>query len=90
MDYFNSFAQNLAPEWAIAGDTFQASDDIVIAALDATAAPDVASAYHISGYPTIKFFPKGGDVNAPEDYTGGRVADDIVEYVTIMCFASKL
>jgi len=73
--------KNLAPEWAIAGDTFQAKDDIVIAALDATTAPDIASTYHITGYPTIKYFPKGGDVSAPEEYTGGRVADDIVEWV---------
>lgn len=70
--------KNLAPEWAIAGDTFQPTDDIIIAAVDATEAPELSSAFGIQGYPTIKYFPKGSDMTSPEDYEGGRVADEIV------------
>lgn len=75
--------KNLAPEWAIAGDTFTESDGIIIAAVDATQANDIASRYDVKGYPTIKYFPKG-DVGAPQDYTGGRTADSIVQWVNGM------
>jgi protein disulfide-isomerase-like protein len=71
--------KNLAPEWQIAGETFDANDDIVIAALDATEAGEIASRYEVKGYPTIKFFPKGS--KEPEEYTGGRTADTIVSWV---------
>jgi thiol-disulfide isomerase/thioredoxin len=55
--------------------------DIVIAAVDATVSGDVAKKYGVSGYPTIKFFPKGGDVEKAEEYDGGRSADTIVSWV---------
>jgi len=73
--------KNLAPEWAIAGDTFLESDDIVIAAVDATAAGKIASRFEVKGYPTIKFFAKGASAAKPEDYSGGRTADAIVKWV---------
>lgn len=69
--------KNLAPEWKLAGETFQAADDIKIIAIDATEAPKLSKDYKIQGYPTIKFFPKGSV--EPEDYNGGRTADDIVK-----------
>lgn len=72
--------KNLAPEWKIAGDTFTAEDDIIIAAVDATENQKLASDYGIKGYPTIKFFPKNAPVN-PIDYDGGRTADTIVQWV---------
>ena len=50
--------KNLAPEWEIAGNTFDENDDITIAALDATTAQNLAEKYGVQGYPTIKFFPK--------------------------------
>lgn len=70
--------KNLAPEWAIAGSTFDENDDIVIADIDATAAQELASKFEVRGYPTIKFFPKS---KVPEEYTGGRTADTIVSWV---------
>ena len=69
----------LAPEWEVAGKTFQAEDDIRIAAVDATAAQALASKYGIKGYPTIKFFPKGS--TTPEEYKGGRTAETIIKWV---------
>mmetsp|Transcript_7837 Transcript_7837/g.5881 ORF Transcript_7837/g.5881 Transcript_7837/m.5881 type:complete len:375 (+) Transcript_7837:72-1196(+) len=71
--------KNLAPEWKIAGETFQDGDDIKIAAVDATVSASLASKYGVQGYPTIKFFPKGS--TSPEDYTGGRTSDTIVSWV---------
>jgi protein disulfide-isomerase A6 len=71
--------KNLAPEWKIAGETFQPNDDIKIAAVDATESQDLAEKYGVKGYPTIKYFPKGS--TEPEDYQGGRTAPDIVNWV---------
>lgn len=71
--------KSLAPEWKLAGETFQPSDDIKIAALDATEASEVASRYDVKGYPTIKYFPKGS--TTPEEYNGGRTADTIISWV---------
>jgi protein disulfide-isomerase A6 len=73
--------KNLAPEWKIAGDTFQPEDDIVIAAFDATTSQDIAGRFGIKGYPTIKYFPKQTDVSKPEEYDGGRTADAIINWV---------
>jgi len=73
--------KNLAPEWKIAGETFQEGDDIKIAAMDATEASEIAQKFGVSGYPTIKFFPKSAPIESPEDYSGGRTADTIVSWV---------
>lgn len=56
--------------------TYFEFSDIVIAALDATTASSIAAKYGVTGYPTIKYFPKGS--TTPEDYKGGRTADTIV------------
>jgi len=71
--------KNLAPEWKIAGETFQEGDDVKIADVDATTAQSLPTKFDIQGYPTIKFFPKGSTF--PEDYQGGRTADTIVKWV---------
>ena len=71
--------KSLAPEWKIAGETFQDGDDILLTALDATAVGEVASKFGVKGYPTIKYFPKGS--TTPEDYNGGRTADQIIQWV---------
>jgi len=71
--------KSLAPEWKIAGETFTENDDIKIIAIDATQAPKLSNDYAIKGFPTIKFFPKGSV--DPEDYNGGRSADEIVQWV---------
>ena len=72
--------KNLAPEWKIAGETFTESDDIVIAAFDATTDNALASKFDVKGYPTIKYFPKGNK-DMPEEYQGGRQAEGIVKWV---------
>ena len=60
--------KNLEPEYKIVGETFQSGDDVKIIAVDATAAPKVASDYKVQGYPTLKFFAKGS--TEPIDYEG--------------------
>jgi len=71
--------KSLAPEWKIAGDTFQPTDDIVIVAVDATVSPKAAQKFGVQGYPTIKYFAKGS--TTAEEYNGGRTADTIIEWV---------
>jgi len=80
--------KNLAPEWEIAGNTFDENDDIIIADIDATAAQDIAQKFGVQGYPTIKYFPKGS--TTPEEYDGGRSADTIVSWVNKKVGANKV
>uniref|UniRef100_A0A7S2UVI5 protein disulfide-isomerase n=1 Tax=Fibrocapsa japonica TaxID=94617 RepID=A0A7S2UVI5_9STRA len=70
----------LAPEYDIVGDTFQPSDGVLIAKVDADAHKDLAQRFGVSGYPTLKWFNKGAKPEA-EDYTEGRTADDIVKFI---------
>jgi len=39
--------------------------------------------YGVSGYPTLKFFPKSN--KAGEDYSGGRNLDDFVAFINEKC-----
>ncbi len=90
----------MAPEWEIAGNTFDENDDIIIADIDATAAQDIAQKFGVQGYPTIKYFPKVficsnvmkffQGSTTPEEYDGGRSADTIVSWVNKKVGANKV
>ncbi|KAL2263656.1 hypothetical protein VTK26DRAFT_5818 [Humicola hyalothermophila] len=73
--------KNLAPTWEALARTFTNDDDVVIAKVDADAETGKATAkeYGVSGYPTIKFFPKGS--TEPVDYNGGRTE---VAFITFL------
>lgn len=43
--------------------------------------------YGVSGYPTLKFFPKGN--KAGEDYDGGRDLEDFVSFINEKCGTSR-
>lgn len=53
--------------------------------------PDVKGAiscrYGVSGFPTLKFFPKSN--KAGEDYDGGRDLDDFVAFINEKCGTSR-
>nr|KAF6296541.1 prolyl 4-hydroxylase subunit beta [Myotis myotis] len=71
----------LAPEYAKAAGKLKAEgSEIRLAKVDATEESDLAQQYGVRGYPTIKFF-KNGDTAAPREYTAGREADDIVNWL---------
>jgi protein disulfide-isomerase A6 len=71
--------KSLAPEYEIVGEAFVRESSVVIAKVDADAHKELGSRFGIQGFPTLKWFPKGS--TTPEDYNGGRSADDIVTFV---------
>ncbi|XP_058755958.1 probable protein disulfide-isomerase A6 [Vicia villosa] len=71
--------KSLAPIYEKVALAFKTEDDVVIANLDADKYRDLAEKYEVSGFPTLKFFPKGN--KAGEDYGGGRDLDDFVAFI---------
>jgi len=71
--------KSLAPEYKIAGETFQPGDDVILVAVDATASPKAAQKFDVKGYPTLKWFSKGS--TTAEEYGGGRSADTIISWI---------
>ncbi|XP_047326689.1 probable protein disulfide-isomerase A6 [Impatiens glandulifera] len=79
--------KSLAPIYEKLGTVFNLEEDVVIANLDADTHKDLAGKYGVSGYPTLKFFPKGN--KAGEDYNGGRDLDDFVTFINEKCGTSR-
>lgn len=50
----------------------------VLATVDATVESELGKRFEVRGYPTIKLFSMGKEV---EDYNGGRKKNDIVKYI---------
>uniref|UniRef100_A0A8C2X1L8 Protein disulfide-isomerase n=1 Tax=Cyclopterus lumpus TaxID=8103 RepID=A0A8C2X1L8_CYCLU len=71
----------LGPEFAKAAGTLKAEGSAVrLGKVDATEETELAQEYGVRGYPTIKFF-KGGEKESPKEYSAGRQADDIVNWL---------
>jgi protein disulfide-isomerase A6 len=71
----------LEPEWKEAG-RILASEDVVLGWVDATVEEQLAYAYQVQGYPTIKIFSGGSKSGTtPYDYPGERVAPALVEFL---------
>lgn len=71
--------KTLKPIWEQLAADFSPESGVSVVQVDAEANPSVASKYGVQGYPTIKFFPKGSAT--PIDYSGGRDAKSLVEYL---------
>lgn len=71
--------KSLAPEYAAAAQRLAADgSSIKLAKVDATVHSQSAGQFDVRGYPTLKFFKNA----IPQDYSGGRTADEIVNWVT--------
>ncbi|RKP03665.1 hypothetical protein CXG81DRAFT_7738, partial [Caulochytrium protostelioides] len=73
--------RTLAPTWdQLAVRLADHADDIVVAKIDADAHRAIGERLGITGFPTLKWFPKHSQ--QPEDYRAGRSLEALVEYVT--------
>ncbi|CAN0888929.1 Probable protein disulfide-isomerase A6 [Linum grandiflorum] len=79
--------KTLAPTYEKVATAFKSEDGVVIANLDADKYKDLAEKYGVSGFPTLKFFPKGN--KAGEDYDGGRDLEDFVTFINEKCGTSR-
>ncbi|KAI5056425.1 hypothetical protein GOP47_0028732 [Adiantum capillus-veneris] len=71
--------KKLAPEYEKLGSSFKKSKSVLIAKVDCDEHKSVCSNYGVSGFPTIKWFPKGS--LEPKDYSGGRTVESLVDFV---------
>jgi len=70
--------KKLAPEYASAAKTLaEKNSGAKLAKVDATEHKELGTKFGVKGYPTLKFFKNG----AAQDYTGGRTADTIVQWL---------
>jgi len=68
----------LAPEYASAAKILADKDSSVkLGKVDATEEGKLAEKFDVRGYPTLKFYKNGKDI----EYTGGRTADTIVTWL---------
>ena len=73
--------KQLAPTYEKVAQTYANEPNVVIANVDANDEKNkgLAARFDVSGFPTIKFFPKGN--KAGEEYTAGRGGDDFVSFI---------
>lgn len=72
--------KSLAPEYEKVANAFAGESSVVIAKIDADSQRDVGSKYGVTGFPTLKFFPKDNK-EKPLDYEGGRDLQSFVDYI---------
>merc|ERR1740131_364853 len=71
--------KNFKPEYAKVAKAFAKESEVAIVSVDADKYTDLAGRFGVTGYPTLKFFPEGS--TDPDDYEGGRTADDVVSFI---------
>jgi len=72
--------KSMAPGYIEAASAYSAfANDVVIAEVDCDQHNAVCGRFGVSGFPTLKFFPKGS--TEAEDYSGGRGAEDIIGFI---------
>jgi len=69
----------MAEDYITASDAFAKFPEVVIAEVDADAHKDLKERFGVTGFPKLKWFPKGS--TTAEDYTAGRGVDDVITFV---------
>jgi len=80
--------KQLAPKYEQVAASFDGEESVVVAKCDADAHRSLASQFSVSGYPTLKWFPKGN--KAGEEYSGGRNVDDFVRFLNDKTGAERI
>jgi len=70
--------KKLAPDYDKAAISLEGEETAVIAKVDCDEHKELCSKYGVSGYPTLKFYPK--DNKEGEAYNGGRSPKDFVDF----------
>jgi len=83
--------KHLAPVYDKLGAAYANEKEVVIAKIDAdnAANKELASKYGVSGFPTLKFFPKGSKSKTPVDYSSGRDIDSFVTFLNEECGTAR-
>ena len=71
--------KHLAPIWDNLGDVYDKDENTLIAKVDADAHSELGSRFGVTGFPTLKWFPKGS--TDPTDYNGGRDLASFIEFI---------
>lgn len=80
--------KNLAPTYEKVGEAFKNEPHCVVAKVDADSERDLASRFGVSGYPTIKFFPKSNKDG--EEYSSGRSEQDFIDFLNEKCGTKRV
>jgi len=72
-------AKKLAPIWENLATIFKNDPSVVIANVDADKHKEISTQFGVTGFPTLKFFPKNSKEGKP--YNGGRELNDLLKYV---------
>jgi len=78
----------LEPVYEKVAKTFENERSCVVAKVDADHEKELGSRYGVSGFPTIKFFPKGNKDG--EEYDGGRSEEDFIEFLNKKCGTNRV
>jgi len=78
----------LEPVYEKVAKTFENEKSCVVAKVDADHEKELGSRFGVSGFPTIKFFPKGN--KAGEEYDGGRGEEDFIEFLNKKCGTNRV
>jgi len=71
--------KKLTPDYEKVATSFDGEEGVVIAKCDADAHKELGTRFGVSGFPTIKFFPR--DNKEGEAYNGGRSPKDFVDFI---------
>lgn len=79
--------KNLAPVYEKVATAFEGESECIVAKIDADSEKNIGQKYGVTGFPTIKFFPK--DNKEGEAYEGGRSEEDFIKYLNEKCGTSR-
>lgn len=78
----------LEPTYEKVAKTFENEKNCVVAKVDADQEKDLGSRFGVSGFPTIKFFPRNNKEG--EEYEGGRDEQEFIDFLNKRCGTNRI